>query len=300
MSLEIDYRIDAPVAFAARFCVQGFTVLLGASGTGKTTLLRALAGLVPARGTPWGDWPPERRPVGYLPQGTALFPHLSALENAAYALRGRDRMARAAQLLAELGIGDLAHRRGGELSGGEAQRVGLARALARAPALLLLDEPSSALDGPTKDTVFTALIDSIAARAIPALAATHDPSVALLADRLVLLGAAGILQEGTPRDLARRPVNEEAARLLGYQNIWRDQAGRLVAIRAEDVVLEDGAESVAAMVESVHDAGHSVRVRLAAPFPLLAMLREAPPLAPGQTIRLTLPAHRIVAVGEPG
>ncbi|MDE2516263.1 MAG: ABC transporter ATP-binding protein [Rhodospirillales bacterium] len=302
-SLAVAYRIAQPIALDARFTIAGFTVLLGASGTGKTTLLRALAGLLPAQGTPWGGLPAEARPIGYLPQGTALFPHLTALENAAYALRGTDRLERGRHLLAELGIADLASRRGRDLSGGEAQRVGLARALARDPALLLLDEPSSALDASTKEAVFAALIEAVAARAIPTLAATHDPAIALLAERLVLMGAGGILQEGTPRDLARHPANEEAARLLGYQNIWRAADGRLVAIRAEDVRLDDGAapEGAAEMLEgivaTVHDAGHAVRVKLAAPLPLIAMLRSAPVLTPGQRIRLRLPHRRIVAVG---
>ena len=294
--LAIDYRIDGPIAFSARFTIAGFTAVLGASGTGKTTLLRALAGLVPARGTPWGGLPPERRPVGYLPQGTALFPHLNALENAAYALRGHDRLARALRLMEELGIADLAARPAAQLSGGQAQRVGLARALARDPALLLQDEPSSALDAATKETVFAALIETIEARGIPALAATHDPAIALLAGRLVLMGAGGILQEGAPRELARAPAGEEAARLLGFQNIWRDTGGQMFAIRAEDVLADDGPGSFATVVATAHDAGHAVRVKVETPFPLIATLREAPALMPGDAIRLRLPEDRIVRI----
>jgi ABC-type Fe3+/spermidine/putrescine transport system ATPase subunit len=296
MSLLLDYRIAAPVRLDARFTIAGFTALLGPSGAGKTTLLRALAGLVPARGTPWEGLAPERRPVGYLPQGSALFPHLSALENAAYALRGGDRLSRARRLMEELGIGHLAGRAAATLSGGEAQRVGLARALARDPALLLLDEPSAALDAATKETVFTALIETIDARRIPALAATHDPALALLADRLVLLDEGGILQEGAPRDLARAPANEAAARLLGFQNIWRDASGKCQAIRAEDVLLDDGPGSFEAAVATVHDAGHVMRVRVDAPIPLVAILRDAPALTPGAKIRLRLPAAKIVAL----
>src|SRR6266536_4015960 len=84
--MRIDYCIDHPVRLQASFDVEGFTVLLGQSGEGKTTLLRAIAGLLPAQGEPFGGLPPQHRAVGYLPQGYALFPHLRAWENVAFAL----------------------------------------------------------------------------------------------------------------------------------------------------------------------------------------------------------------------
>ncbi len=98
--VEIDYTLSAPVALRACFTVAGFTALLGRSGQGKTTLLRALAGLLPAQGAPWAGLAPEQRPIGYMPQETRLFPHLSVLENTAYALRGALRRERARALLA--------------------------------------------------------------------------------------------------------------------------------------------------------------------------------------------------------
>ena len=128
--VTIDYTLHAPMALRVQCEVRGFTALLGRSGTGKTSLLKALAGLLPATGTPWGGLAPERRPVGYLPQETLLFPHLTVLENTAYALRGRERGRKARALLAELGLEMLAARRPHELSGGQAKRVALARALA--------------------------------------------------------------------------------------------------------------------------------------------------------------------------
>ena len=137
--LEVHYRLNRPVRLEARFRVRGFTVLLGQSGAGKTSLLKALAGLLPAEGTPFGGLPPERRPVGYLPQDLALFPHMTAWENVAFPLKGRDRKARALALLERVGLLEHAHKRPGELSGGQRQRVALARALARKPELLLLD-----------------------------------------------------------------------------------------------------------------------------------------------------------------
>jgi molybdate transport system ATP-binding protein len=138
--LEVHYRLRWPIALEARFQIRGFTALLGESGVGKTTLLKALCGLIPAEGTPYSGLPPEKRPVGYLPQDLALFPHMTALENVAFPLSGRGK-GEALALLARVGLLEHAHKRPQALSGGQRQRVALARALARKPELLLLDEP---------------------------------------------------------------------------------------------------------------------------------------------------------------
>ncbi len=133
--MHIEYRVHRPVPLKISLEVDRFTVLLGLSGCGKTTLLRALAGLVPAEGVPFGQMPPQRRPIGYMPQGYALFPHLRVWQNIAFGVpaagRGQKRQ-QAHQLLARVGLGDLAQRYPAELSGGQMQRVALARARARA------------------------------------------------------------------------------------------------------------------------------------------------------------------------
>ncbi|GAB5602596.1 ABC transporter ATP-binding protein [Thermus sp. FJN-A] len=218
--MEVHYRIRRPLALEARFRVEGFTALLGESGVGKTTLLRALAGLLPAEGTPFGGLPPEKRPVGYLPQDLALFPHMTAWENVAFPLRGKDRKARALELLARVGLKDHAHKRPGQLSGGQKQRVALARALARRPELLLLDEPTSALDPLTKAQVLSELVHLLRREGIPALAASHDPVLAGMADWLVVVGPGGVLQEGPPEAVLAAPARVEVARLLGYENLF--------------------------------------------------------------------------------
>ncbi|GAB2561061.1 ABC transporter ATP-binding protein [Dyella jejuensis] len=219
--MRVDYRIAHPVALHAAFEVEGFTVLLGASGEGKSLLLRAIAGLAPARGEPFDGLPAQHRAVGYLPQGYALFPHLNAWQNVAFALRGPQRRAQAMQLLERVRMGDYAQRYPVTLSGGQQQRVALARALARRPQLLLLDEPTSALDPVTRDDVIAELIAEVHDFGIPALAVSHDPQLAAVADRLVLMHGRRIIQLGAPEAVYAQPVSGAAARLLGHRNVHR-------------------------------------------------------------------------------
>jgi molybdate/tungstate transport system ATP-binding protein len=223
--MRIDYRIAHPVALSASFEVDGFTVLLGASGEGKTLLLRAIAGLLPAHGEPFDGLPPQRRAVGYLPQGHALFPHLNAWQNVAFALRGPRRRDEAVAWLERVGLAALAERRPAQLSGGQQQRVALARALARRPQLLLLDEPTSALDPATRDDVLAELIAEVHAAGILALAVSHDPALAAVADRLVLMHDRRIVQAGAPTEVHAQPASGAVARLLGLRNVQR---GRIV------------------------------------------------------------------------
>ncbi len=291
MAISVDYQLTAPIQLALRFEIRGFTALLGRSGAGKTSLLKALAGLLPATGTPWAGLAAQARPVGYMPQGAAIFPHLSVLENAAFALRGPDRLKTARRLLDDLGIGQLAGRSGAKISGGEAQRVALARALARAPALLLLDEPSAALDAATRDAVLGQLIEIIGARSIPALAATHDFAVAGLADWIVLLSEQKIIQQGTPRELFNNPGSVAAAKLLGYQNFF-SRGGRTYTIRAEDV--EIAPAGIPATITAVREHGSDLRLHCVIPEPLTILRRNANPVDffAGQIIYLAFPEEK--------
>lgn len=219
--MRIDYRIAQPIELSASFDVEGFTVLLGASGEGKSLLLRALAGLQAAQGEPFAGLPPNQRPVGYLPQGHALFPHLRVWQNVAFALSGPHRREEAMAWLERVGLVALAERWPAQLSGGQQQRVALARALARRPQLLLLDEPTSALDPTTRDDVLAELIAEVCATGIPALAVSHDPALAAVADRLVLLHDRRIVQTGAPLDVYAQPASGAVARLLGMRNVFR-------------------------------------------------------------------------------
>ena len=219
-ALRVRLHVRQPLALQLDFEVRGFTALLGASGEGKSTVLKALAWLLPSSGEPFDGLPAQRRPVGYLPQGYALFPHMKAWENVAYALGGRlaGRREQALELLRAVGLQAQAGQRPAALSGGQQQRVALARALARQPRLLLLDEPTSALDAATRDEVLAELVVRMHQLGMPALAATHDSQVAAMADWVVLLAGRRVLQQGTARQVFAHPASLQAAALLGVRN----------------------------------------------------------------------------------
>jgi molybdate transport system ATP-binding protein len=198
--------------------------LAGPSGAGKTTLLRAIAGLVrpdrgrvEANGDVWLDTdraidlPPERRSVGLVFQDYALFPHLTVEQNVAFG--GRRRVP---ELLSGFGLQRLARARPGELSGGERQRVAVARALAREPRVLLLDEPLSALDASTRNSVREELGPLLRAQRLPTLLVTHDYlDAASLADRVGVVVDGRIVQLGTPAELAAAPASPFVAEFTG-------------------------------------------------------------------------------------
>ncbi|MFJ8074220.1 ABC transporter permease [Streptomyces sp. NPDC096176] len=206
--------------------------VVGANGAGKSTLLRALLGLTPrAHATVHlGDTdvtsrPPHRRGVAWVPQDGALFPHMTASANTAYGLRANgvpraDARREAQQWLDRLGVGHLARRKPGQVSGGQAQRVALARALAARPRLLLLDEPLAALDQTTRAHVRHTLRRHLDGFGGVCLIVTHDPVEAVsLADRVLVLEDGRSLQDAPPAEVARHPRSPWVARMLG-RNAW--------------------------------------------------------------------------------
>ena len=224
------FELDVALDVAAGEIVA----ILGPNGAGKTTLLRALAGLtalttgrVSLAGQVFDDpsadvfLPPEQRPVGFVFQNYRLFPHLSALDNVAFAARSRGTRRSAARAAARpwlerLDLAGLANRRPDQLSGGQAQRVALARALASVPGLLLLDEPTAALDARTRLDVRADLRRHLSAFAGPTVIVTHDPLEAMvMADRLVVIENGRVVQVGSPSEVARRPSTQYVARLVG-------------------------------------------------------------------------------------
>jgi molybdate transport system ATP-binding protein len=216
---------------------KGFTILFGASGAGKTTLLDCIAGLQsPEQGRiAIGDVvlfdsgsrvnvPPNRRSVGYLLQSLALFPHMTVRENVQYGLASLDqheREYRCRAILESFRIADLVSRRPGEISGGERQRVALARTLVTRPRVLLLDEPLTALDAITRSQIVDDLRAWNAQRGIPILYVTHQRAeVFALGESVIVLEAGRVVARGSPHEVLQRPHSETVAQLAGFENIF--------------------------------------------------------------------------------
>lgn len=185
-------RVTASVEFVrSDLCLQfdvpdvPFVALTGPNGAGKTSALRCLAGLEEAAHVTWSDGEPKSR--GYLPQRVMLYPAMSLADNIASSMRfaGLDKASiseRTAELLDLVDIAALARRRPHEVSGGQRQRAGLARAIAATPALLLLDEPFSAIDVDSRARVRARIIEHIAESGARCVMATHDPNDLAAAD----------------------------------------------------------------------------------------------------------------------
>jgi molybdate transport system ATP-binding protein len=224
--LDVEFRV-AP----------GFSILFGASGAGKTTIFNAIAGLMdPEEGRiALGDLvlfdsaqrkrvPAWQRNIGYVLQDLALFPHLTAEENVGYGLRtlpALERNRRSREMLATFRVDHLRDRRPAEISGGERQRVALARTLVMEPRALLLDEPLAALDRPTKSLIIEDLRQWNQSRRIPILYVTHSgEEVFALGDQVIVLDAGKVIAQGLPHEVMRAPRLETVAQLLGFENIF--------------------------------------------------------------------------------
>ena len=205
-----------------------FACLLGPSGSGKTTLLRLIAGLEQPRsgrilldGQDLANVPPHERQIGMVFQEAALFPHLNVAENIGFALPKAQRRKRVADLLEHIGLSDKAKAMPHELSGGQQHRVALARALAPAPKLLLLDEAFAHLD-PERRMRLREETKALAQReGVTCLMVTHDAEEAMqTGDVLLLIDELGRLrQQGTPHDVFHHPADQYAARALGEINL---------------------------------------------------------------------------------
>lgn len=311
-----------------------FTAILGASGCGKTTLLRLLAGFDrPSSGEIFLDGRmvagpgvflrPEQRRVGVVAQEGALFPHLDVAANVAYGLPGglrgrRARRERVGQMLELVGLPGHDRRRPDELSGGQQQRVALARALAPEPAVLLLDEPFSALDAALRVELREEVKDVLRRIDATTILVTHDQSEALsLADEVVMMREGRIVQSGSPWQVYANPVDRSAASFLGESvelpcricgadgellrvdcalgtldvqrsAIFDEGGANLLVLRPEQLVLGQG--GIPATVARTSFFGHDglVRVELTDGTPLLVRLdgREMPAVGSRVTVRL--------------
>jgi molybdate transport system ATP-binding protein len=225
----------------------GITVLFGSSGAGKTSILRAIAGIItPDEGRiSFGEnvffdsgaginLPMRQRKLGYVFQNHALFPHMTAEQNVLYGIKSNSPGARGRvrELFEMLGIPYAAPRFPRELSGGEQQRVSLARALATDPLLMLLDEPLTAVDVATRSR----LLEEIAAiqqqSGIPFLYVTHNHSEAVrLGDTMLVIDEGRIIQEGTPLEILNAPRTAPVARIVGTENVF---TGKILHHHPED------------------------------------------------------------------
>ena len=295
------------------------TVLFGPSGSGKTTLLRLLAGLdrpdagtISFQGRDWFDstraihLPPQQRRAAFLFQDYALFPHLSVAANVAFAARP----GKARELLKAFGLSELASRRPHAISGGQQQRVALARALAADPALLLLDEPLSALDAPTRTWMRYELRRMLLDGGVPALVVTHDRMEAVaLGDWMAVIVEGRIRQAGPIQEVFRHPADALVAGSVGVENVLpagivSREGGLLTVhvgashlqcvdsgalpsgsvpvfacIRAEDITLtrelpqtSSARNRIPGIVRSVILEGPLARVELDCGFPLVAVI----------------------------
>ncbi len=262
LDLDVTVRVAAGEVLA----------LLGPNGAGKSTILRTLAGLVALdRGRiaidgvvvdePATDrfLEPEHRPIGVVFQDYLLFEHMTVLENVAYGLRARrtptrEARARAADWLDRVGLADYARQRPRALSGGQAQRAALARALAASPRLLLLDEPLAALDVGTRATVRRDLRRHLDTFDGMRVLVTHDPVDAYaLADRVAIVEAGRIVQAGTLAEVTARPRSRYVADLVGVNLLTGTvRAGRLVTSDGTAVVVADAADGPAYAVIRPH------------------------------------------------
>jgi molybdate transport system ATP-binding protein len=323
---EKQYLDGPPIQVRLRRPVDHFslTILFGPSGSGKTTALRCLAGLDrPQRGhIRFGDetWfdasggilvPPQRRQIGYLFQEYALFPHLTVERNIGYGIRrigDADRRPRIAEITDLLGLAGLEDRYPHQLSGGQQQRVALARALVCRPRLLLLDEPLSALDLPTREQLRHELRRWLTKLAVPGIVVTHDRVETLaLGDHVIVMDHGCVRQSGPPQDVFSSPVDLAVARIVGVDNIESGKVIQMtdglatiqvgsselfalsathvngqvcVCIRAEDIMLEKGAVArqssarnhLVGCIQSLDREGPMVRVGIDCGFPLKALV----------------------------
>jgi iron(III) transport system ATP-binding protein len=285
---------------------EEFVCFLGPSGCGKTTLLRVIAGLEEADsgrvlldGADLSDTPVRSRNFGVVFQSYSLFPNMTTARNVAYGLecrrwpRPRIRE-RVAEMLRLVSLEDQAEKYPAQLSGGQQQRVALARALAPDPALLLLDEPLSALDAKVREGLRLEIRELQRRLGITTIMVTHDQEEALtMADRIVVMRAGVIEHVGTPLELYRKPANRFVAEFIGRMNILPVDRGEGIRVAGQSVNVDVASGSRRPAVLGIRPEDIELRIRSngeAAANVLPAEVR--------QTVFLGNIAHVIVSVGD--
>ena len=269
---EVTVRYGSTVALDSVSLEVGsgeILAVIGPSGCGKSSLLRAVAGIEPLvggsvtlNGRDLHGLPTHRRDVGLMFQEHALFPHLGVADNVGFGLEmagwtKADRRIKVAEQLELVGLVGYGQRSIDELSGGEAQRVALARSLAPAPGLLMLDEPLGSLDRVLREQLVVELGRVIRAQGITTIHVTHDQAEAFaLADKVVVLRDGRVQQIGSPDELWRRPTSGFVAEFLGHPNRWR-RGERTLVVPETALAIADAGDDLAdagnreGLVESV-------------------------------------------------
>jgi len=295
--LDLEFSVDPSI-----------TILFGPSGAGKTTLLDCLAGLnTPEAGrvvigervlfdsSTRQNVPVSQRRIGYVFQDLALFPHLNVKENVEYGLshaRGSERAQRSGSILESFRVAHLRDRRPSEISGGERQRVALARTLVTDPRLLLLDEPLAALDAQTKKKILDDLRIWNQSHRIPILYVTHSrEEVFALGERVLVLDEGKIIAQGTPHQVMRAPRHETVAQLAGFENIF-DATVHAAHEDRGTMTCELASSSVQLETPLVRaEVGSAIRVAISAGDILLASEQpvglSARNVIPGKVVSLT-------------
>jgi molybdate transport system ATP-binding protein len=256
-------RADSFTLDVSLEATPGITILFGPSGAGKSTLLDSIAGLsTPHEGrVTLGDEVlfdssqkinllPSRRRIAYVFQSLALFPHLTAEENVAYGLqnlRAEEKRARVTEILQALRVENLRDQKPAKISGGEKQRIALARSLVTNPRVLLLDEPLAGLDAELKSSIVDDLREWNAAHRIPILYVTHSrEEVDALGDRVIALENGRIVSAGAPMEVLDAPRRKKLALAAGFENLL---AATVLDLRETDGVMRVRLGSAACEIE---------------------------------------------------
>jgi molybdate transport system ATP-binding protein len=288
LSLRVTCRLSKAFTLEAEFKTSaGFTMLLGPSGCGKTTLLNCIAGFVrPDAGqitlgsrvlfdsSSGVDVPVPERHFGYMFQNLALFPHMTVEQNVQYGLvklPADERRARMMAMLESFRIPHLVARKPSQISGGERQRVALARSLVTNPAMLLLDEPLSALDAASKSKILDDLRDWNAAHGIPILYVTHSPQEAFaVGEHVVILQSGRILAKGTPQEVLSKPRHETVAQIVGFENVFDATVRSVDETRGTMICQLDGGPTQLEVPLGQAEPGAVVRIAIRAGDIILA------------------------------
>jgi thiamine transport system ATP-binding protein len=306
---------------------DGETVaVLGPSGAGKSTLLRVVAGLRAAdsgrvrwNGSDLGAVPPHRRKFGLMFQDYALFPHLDVAGNVGFGLRMAgatevEAAQRVTEVLEWVGLPDFERRAVTSLSGGEQQRVALARSLAPSPRLLMLDEPLGSLDRGLAERLVLDLRHLLLRKGVTALYVTHDQEEAFtVADRLAVIRDGRVVREGRPEEIWEEPGDAWLARFLGFANLaesvvtdgvavtpWgkvtvpKGAAGEVVMLRADRLLIRPDGTIAGTVAERLFQGSQAVlRVDVDGSPPLQVEVpaRESP--RPGDAVRVAVPEHAV-------